>query len=110
MLLIGLREFALSCSSAFFGLCFRCASVNALFCRAKPPNASFFSIFTRARPWGALKQTLRVHLGPSRDLRRALSSPKIAGHRGTIKRIVMHIDLFLYISWKNACHDVLIFT
>src|SRR6516164_7962975 len=62
MLLIGLREFALSCSSAFFGLCFRCASVNALFCRAKPPNASFFSIFTRARPWGALKQTLRVHL------------------------------------------------
>src|SRR6516225_11122692 len=62
MLLIGLREFALSCSSAFFGLCFRCASVNALFCRAKPPNASFFSIFTRARPWGALKQTLRVRL------------------------------------------------
>ena len=54
MLLIGLREFALSCSSAFFGLCFRCASVNALFCRAKPPNASFFSIFTRALARGVL--------------------------------------------------------
>jgi len=56
------KELALLCSSAFSGLYFRCLSVNALFCRANRRTPVSSRIFTRASPWGALKQTLRVHL------------------------------------------------